>query len=78
MRKFIFAAVVLIIAGAIAWRLFVTAAPKAGRLIPGKAPIAVECATAKLGNIDDISEFTGTLAGKAEVLVSPKISGRIH
>jgi RND family efflux transporter MFP subunit len=43
----------------------------------GKASIAVVCAKATIGDIDDISEFTGTLAGKAEVQVSPKVSGRI-
>ena len=78
MRRFLFTIVVVAVAGAVTWRLLVTAAPQSGQRPTGKPPIAVECEAATTGDIDDVAEFTGTLAGKAEVLVSPKIAGRIE
>lgn len=78
MRRFLFSVVLVAIAGAVTWRLLVTAAPQSGQRPTGKPPIAVECEAATSGDIDDVVEFTGTLAGKAKVLVSPKIAGRIE
>ncbi len=68
----------MIIVGGVIWRLFATAGLKSGPKSTGKAVIAVECASSTVGSIDDVAEFTGTLAGKAEVQVSPKISGRVR
>jgi len=77
MRRFLFILVLLSIGGGIAWRLY-TAAPAKNMMPLGKPPIAVELDKAIQGDIDDVAEFTGTLAGEAEVLVSPKISGRVE
>ncbi|MFH1743424.1 MAG: efflux RND transporter periplasmic adaptor subunit [bacterium] len=77
MRQFLITVVVLALGAAVAWRLLTMAAPQKEAGMRGKAPIAVECIKATSGDIDDVSEFTGLLAGKAEVLVSPKIAGRV-
>ncbi|MEW6237573.1 MAG: efflux RND transporter periplasmic adaptor subunit [Candidatus Omnitrophota bacterium] len=77
MRRFLFIIVSLSIAGGIAWRLY-TAVPAKSMMPQGKPPIAVEFDKAIQGDIDDVAEFTGTLAGESEVLVSPKISGRVE
>ena len=77
MRRFIIGVIVLSVAGGVAWRLLRTAASQSGPSFGGRPPIAVECAKATVGDVDDVAEFTGTLAGEAEVLVSPKIAGRV-
>jgi RND family efflux transporter MFP subunit len=78
MRRFLAGLLVLGVVAGVTWRLLTSAAPQSGFRPLGKVPIAVECVEASLGDIDDVSEFTGTLAGEAEVLVSPKISGRVE
>lgn len=77
MRKFLFFLILLGLVGGVSWKIYVTANPQSKAMVRGKAPIAVVCEKTKLGDIEDVSEFTGTLAGKAEVLISPKISGRL-
>ncbi len=78
MRRFLVGLILVAITGGVVWRLLMSAASENSSPAAGRPPIAVECVQARLGDIDDIAEFTGTLAGRAEVLVSPKIAGRIN
>lgn len=75
MRKFIVFILVTTIVAGVTWRLYIATAMKSSGMVRGKSPIAVETVQVTIGDIQDISEFTGTLAGKAEVTVLPKISG---
>lgn len=78
MRRVIALMLVIGLTSLLGWRLLVTAVPKKGEMTRAKAPIAVEWTEATQGDIEDIVEFTGSLAGKTEVLVSSKIAGRIN
>ena len=75
MRKVLFLLIIVALATVVGWKLYITGSLKSGGRPRGKAPVAVECEKAKLGNIDDVSEFTGTLEGITEVQVSSIISG---
>ncbi len=77
MRHFIALLLIVVVASAVAWRLYSTSEAGGSSGAKGKAPIAIEWTEAVRGDIKDIVEFTGSLAGKAEVLVSSKISGRV-
>ncbi len=77
MRKWIVGFLVVILGCLVTWKMIVLASQQGKTAPPGKIPIAVRCTSVTVGNIEDVSEFTGTLAGKSEVLVSPKISGRL-
>ncbi len=79
MRRFLVSVVLLSISIGVVWRIVtMEASPKNGIAGRGQVPIAVECAKAIQGDIDDVAIFTGTLAGIAEVQISPKIAGRIE
>lgn len=78
MRHFTAILVAILVIGTVGWRLWVTATPDRGSGTRGKAPIAIEWAEVTLGDMDDIVEFTGSLAGNAEVLVSSNIAGRVN
>jgi len=79
MRRFLVSVVLLGISAGVVWRIVtMEASPKSGFSGRGQVPIAVECAEAIQGDVDDVAIFTGTLAGIAEVQISPKIAGRIE
>ncbi len=78
MRKIILISFVLVLAALVIWKLILFASSKEKSLKRGKTPIAVICENITIGDIEDTAEFTGALAGNAEVSVSPKISGLVN
>lgn len=78
MRKFLFLLIVCAITGGVVWRLIINPPLKKSAAPQGKPPVAIECAKATLGNIEDVAEFTGTLAGNKELQILPKISGIVQ
>lgn len=78
MRHFIFLVLLLSIVSVVGWRLWQTSGSDARAAAKGKAPVAIEYSQAFQGDIEDIVGFDGSLSGKAEVLVSSKISGRVN
>jgi RND family efflux transporter MFP subunit len=76
MRKLILFILVVTVASLVGWRLQSVVLKKGAGAV-GRAPIAVTCGVVTRGDMNDVAEFTGTLKGKAEVIVSPKISGRV-
>lgn len=77
MRKIILTTIVMVLAALVSWRLYLLSTQQKQLTIRGKTPIAVLCTDAITGDIEDTAEFTGALVGKAEVLVSPKLAGRV-
>lgn len=77
MRKLLILLLVLLIGSLVVWRLLTITTSK-DVFTRKKDPIAVICSPVKIGNIEDVSKFTGALEGRAEVLISPKISGRVN
>lgn len=77
MRKLILLLIVTAICGGVGWKIYQSQSETAQTGRRGQAPVAVELGTIQQGDIEDISEFTGTLLGISEVMVSPKIAGRI-
>lgn len=77
MKKLIVLLVLLALSGALIWRITLATSKEGGQRPSGKPPVAVQCEPSFMGDIEDIAEFTGTLAGRSEVSISPKISGRV-
>lgn len=78
MRKFVLFLFFAIIIGVVGWKVYQTQSEAAQSGRRGQAPVAVELGKTFQGDIEDLTEFTGTLLGISEVMVSPKIAGRIH
>ena len=80
MKRLVIVALVLAVAGAIAWlgNSGVKELSKKSARRGGADAVPVEVAAIRTGAIEQRRTFTGTLEPKAEFVVAPKVSGRIE
>lgn len=75
-RLFLVAGAVLVVAF-LGWKIYEKTKSGAGAG-PGGVAVAVEIAPIEKSALRDLARFTGTLAAKSNVIVAPKIAGRLN
>lgn len=74
---FIISGILLLLAGLIFFR-FYHQKNNSGRTAKVNRPVPVESAAVKKGSIEQRRTFTGTLEANAQIIVAPKVSGRVE